>query len=105
MNKYKSRIDQLLDKTLSLAESRVRGGDPLNISTIESIETLSRLNDKLESAPKYTLLYKRLDGVVNTYQVNSIAYMDRRVLKAVVQDKGWRSFRTDRIYSLVPTNE
>lgn len=52
--------------------------------------------------PNYTLLYKRLDGVINTYKINSISFMNSQVLKAIVADKGWRSFRTNRVISLVP---
>lgn len=104
MSEYKERINKLLDKTLTLAESRVNRGDTINLSTIDAIETLSKLNDKYISAPKYTLLYKRLDGVVNTYEVNSVSYMDKNVLKAVVKDKGFRSFRTNRVISMLPIN-
>lgn len=60
--------------------------------------------NNVQNTPKYTLLYKRLDGNINTYLVNSISYMDRDVLKAVINGKGWRSFKTNRIISMVKYN-
>lgn len=54
------------------------------------------------SAPTYQLLYVKLNGVTDTYPIKSITYMDNSLLKAVVVGKGYRSFKTDRIVSLVP---
>jgi len=52
--------------------------------------------------PQYSLLYTKLNGATDTYKINSISFMDHQILKAVVDGKGYRSFRTDRIISLIP---
>ena len=52
--------------------------------------------------PKYNLLYRKLSGEENTYKLNNIVFMDRQILKAVVAGKGYRSFRTDRVISMLP---
>lgn len=54
------------------------------------------------NAPVYNLLYTKLNGSTNTYPIKSITYMDHALLKAVVIGKGYRSFKTDRIVSLIP---
>lgn len=57
-----------------------------------------------EINPQYNLLYQKLSGEENTYKLNNIIFMDRKILKAVVNGKGYRSFRTDRVISLLPIN-
>ena len=58
--------------------------------------------DLTATSPRYSLLYTKLNGATDTYKINNIVYMDNNILKAVVEGKGYRSFRTDRVISLIP---
>lgn len=51
---------------------------------------------------KYTLRYKKLNGDINTYNISEIVSMDAKLLKAIVNKKGYRSFRNDHVISLEP---
>ena len=50
----------------------------------------------------FRLLYKKLTGEEKVYRINEIVFMDNRILKSVVDGVGYRSFRTDRVISLLP---
>ena len=50
----------------------------------------------------FKLLYKKLTGEEKVYRVNEIVFMDNKILKSVVDGVGYRSFRTDRVISLLP---
>lgn len=106
MNNTK-KLQELLELTINESRESLSNDGSMSISQIEAIDRLSRLiqdsaNDTKETSPQYSLLYTKLNGATDTYKINNIVFMDRHILKAVVEGKGYRSFRTDRVISLIP---
>lgn len=74
----------------------------LLLTSVDGFDIEGIPQELIVNSPKYNLLYTKLNGVTDTYKINSISYMNNCILKAVVDGKGYRSFKTDRIISMVP---
>lgn len=51
---------------------------------------------------KYTLVYRKLNGVTRDYKIKEITSMSNTHLKANVAGRGYRTFILNRVRSLTP---
>ena len=51
----------------------------------------------VQNAPKYNLIYRKLNNEINTYEILDINEITARLIRCQVKDKGFRSFRINGV--------